>query len=129
MPTFDRRTLLRAGGGLMAVTALGSAGIAEAAGPGGPAKLTTRNPLVEQRADPFITRPVNGMYYLTGSVPEYDRLVVRGASTIDGLASAPERVIWRRPSSGKLGGHIWAPELHRIDGRWYVYFAAGDSDN
>jgi hypothetical protein len=28
-----------------------------------------------------------------------------------------------------MGGHIWAPELHRIDGRWYIYFAAGDSDN
>ena len=28
-----------------------------------------------------------------------------------------------------MGGHIWAPELHRIDGRWYIYFAAGDSDD
>jgi GH43 family beta-xylosidase len=133
MPRFDRRTLLRAGGGLVAATVAGVApfasGVAEAAGPGGPARLTTRNPLVEQRADAFITRPMNGMYYMTASVPEYDRLVVRGATTIDGLASAQERTIWRRPSSGKMGGHIWAPELHRIDGRWYMYFAAGDSDD
>ena len=21
--------------------------------------------------------------------------------------------------------HVWAPELHFIDGRWYVYYAAG----
>ena len=28
-----------------------------------------------------------------------------------------------------MGGHIWAPELHRIDDRWYIYFAAGDSDD
>ena len=28
-----------------------------------------------------------------------------------------------------MGGYIWAPELHRIDGKWYVYFAAGDSDD
>jgi alpha-L-arabinofuranosidase len=27
-----------------------------------------------------------------------------------------------------MGGYIWAPELHRIDGKWYVYFAAGDKD-
>lgn len=89
--------------------------------------VPTVNPLIEQRADPFITRPVNGMYYFTGSVPEYDRVILRGASTIAGLATAAESVVWRRPASGAMGGHIWAPELHRIDGRWYIYFAAGDS--
>ncbi|MGI5152051.1 family 43 glycosylhydrolase [Plantactinospora sp. CA-294935] len=98
---------------------------AESAGTG----LTTRNPLVAQRADPFVTRPVRGMYYLTGSVPEYDRIVVRGAPTLDGLASARERTVWRRPATGRMGGYIWAPELHHIDGRWYIYFAAGDSDD
>ncbi|KZB86152.1 alpha-arabinofuranosidase [Amycolatopsis regifaucium] len=134
--TIDRRDLFRAGGGLLAATAVGTlapntatAAEATADATAVPAQLTTRNPLVEQRADPFITRPVNGMYYLTGSVPEYDRVVVRGAATIDGLATAKEKTVWRRPSSGKMGGHIWAPELHRIDGRWYIYFAAGDSDN
>ncbi|MFC7273816.1 family 43 glycosylhydrolase [Paractinoplanes rhizophilus] len=69
------------------------------------------------------------MYYFTGSVPEYDRIALRGAPTLAGLTSAPETVIWRRPASGQMAGHIWAPELHRIDGRWYVYFAAGDSDD
>jgi GH43 family beta-xylosidase len=128
MPTFDRRNLLLGSGGLVAAAAMTTAPAAVAAPSSSPAQLTTRNPLVEQRADPFITRPVNGMYYMTGSVPEYDRIVIRGARTIDGLATARERTIWRRPSSGQMGGHIWAPELHRIDGRWYVYFAAGDAD-
>jgi GH43 family beta-xylosidase len=128
MPTFDRRNLLLAGGGLVAAAAVPSA-TAVAQPASAPAQLTTRNPLIEQRADPFITHPVKGMYYMTGSVPEYDRIVVRGASTIDGLATARERTVWRRPASGPMGGHIWAPELHRIDGRWYIYFAAGDSDN
>ena len=27
-----------------------------------------------------------------------------------------------------MGGYIWAPEIHHFDGRWHVYFAAGDSD-
>ncbi|GAA2032369.1 hypothetical protein GCM10009740_23070 [Terrabacter terrae] len=89
----------------------------------------TVSPLVWQRADPFVTLPVDGMYYFTGSVPEYDRIVVRGSSTIAELGSAAESVVWRRPSTGQMGGHIWAPELHRIDGRWYIYFAAGDGGN
>lgn len=25
--------------------------------------------------------------------------------------------------------HIWAPELHYLDGKWYIYFAAGDIDD
>jgi GH43 family beta-xylosidase len=130
MTGIDRRTLFRAGGVAAAAAALPVATASSATAERGAGRfaLTTRNPLVEQRADPFITRPVDGMYYLTGSVPEYDRVVVRGASTLDGLAAARERTIWRRPTSGQMGGFIWAPELHRIDGRWYVYFAAGDSD-
>ncbi|SDG60124.1 Beta-xylosidase, GH43 family [Lentzea fradiae] len=126
----NRRSLLRTGGVIAATGALASAAPAGAAAAAEPdPALPTRNPLVEQRADPFITPPTDGMYYLTGSVPEYDRVVIRGASTLDGLASARERTIWRRPSSGRMGGYIWAPELHRIDGRWYVYFAAGDKDD
>jgi GH43 family beta-xylosidase len=87
------------------------------------------NPLVLQRADAQIQRHANGLYYMTGSVPEYDRLVVRASPTLAGLATADETVIWRRPTSGPLGGHIWAPEIHHIDGRWYCYFAAGDADD
>ncbi|MDG4830073.1 family 43 glycosylhydrolase [Solwaraspora sp. WMMD1047] len=145
--SFDisRRTLLRGGLGAAAtglVAALpasagaagGSAPDPDAAGSAGVGDaqryaVPTANPLIERRADPFITHPVRGMYYFTGSVPEYDRLVVRGAPTIAGLSTAAESVIWRRPASGRMGGHIWAPELHRIDGRWYIYFAAGDSDD
>ena len=25
--------------------------------------------------------------------------------------------------------HVWAPELHYIDGAWYIYFAAGNKDD
>ena len=87
------------------------------------------NPLVRQRADAQIFRQSDGNYYMTGSVPEYDRLVLRRARTLAGLATAREAVLWRRPATGKLAGYIWAPELHRFDGRWHMYFAAGDSDD
>jgi GH43 family beta-xylosidase len=86
-----------------------------------------RNPLVRQRADAQVFRHDDGDYYMTASVPEYDRLILRRAPTLAGLATAPEAVVWRRPAQGKLGGYIWAPELHQIDGRWHMYFAAGDA--
>jgi GH43 family beta-xylosidase len=89
---------------------------------------TVTNPLIEQRADPHVYRD-SGTYYLTTTVPEYDRIVLRSAKTFAGLADAPERVIWRKHASGAMAAHIWAPEIHRIDGRWYVYFTAGRSDD
>ena len=83
------------------------------------------NPLVKQRADGQVFRHDDGYYYLTGSVPEYDRLVLRRSKTIAGLATAKEAVLWRHEKSGPRSGYIWAPELHQIDGKWYMYFAAG----
>lgn len=85
------------------------------------------NPLVRQRADAQVFRHSDGWYYMTGSVPEYDRLVLRRSRTIAGLATAPEAVLWRHQASGPMSGFIWAPELHLIDGRWTMYFAAGPS--
>lgn len=88
----------------------------------------TENPLVRQRADAQIFRH-DGSYYMTASVPEYDRLIIRRAPTLAGLGTAEEAVVWRRPASGRMAGYIWAPELHLIDGRWHMYFAAGDGDD
>ncbi|WP_211263991.1 family 43 glycosylhydrolase [Streptosporangium amethystogenes] len=87
------------------------------------------NPLATQRADPHIFRHTDGYYYFTATVPEYDRIVLRRATTLQGLSTAPETVIWRRHASGEMGAHIWAPEIHFINGKWYVYFAAGRADD
>lgn len=83
------------------------------------------NPIIEQRADGQILRE-GGWYYFMGTVPAYDRLVLRRSRTLAGLSTAKETTLWTRPPEGKKGGYIWAPELHRFDGRWHVYFGAGD---
>jgi GH43 family beta-xylosidase len=85
------------------------------------------NPLITQRADPFIVRHTDGYYYFTASVPEYDRLELRRARTLAGLAEATPVDIWRKPASGPLSELIWAPEIHYIAGAWYIYFAAAPS--
>lgn len=85
------------------------------------------NPLIEQRADPFIYRHTDGYYYFTASVPEYDRLELRRAPTLTGLAQAEAVTVWHKPERGLMSALIWAPELHFIEGRWYLYFAAAHS--
>ena len=89
---------------------------------------TIPNPLILQRADPYIVRHTDGYYYFMGTVPEYDRLELRRAQTIAGLAAAGAKTIWRQHPAGEMGAHIWAPEIHFIGGKWYVYFAAGRAD-
>src|SRR5690606_27272708 len=84
------------------------------------------NPFILQRADPHISRH-DGRYCFTASVPEYDRVILRSAATLAGLADAPERTLWTAPAEGPASSLIWAPELHRIGGAWFVYFAAAPS--
>lgn len=87
------------------------------------------NPLIENRADPWIYLHTDGYYYFTATVPEYDRLIIRRAKTIEGLAEAEEKVIWEKHETGPMGSHIWAPELHYMDGKWYIHFAAGGAED
>lgn len=82
------------------------------------------NPVVLQRADPWIYKHTDGYYYFTASVPEYDRIELRRSLTVQGLAEAQPVVCWRKYETGMMSANIWAPEIHYIDGRWYIYFAA-----
>ena len=92
------------------------------------ADLGFTNPVVRQRADPHLTFHSDGYYYFMATVPEYDRLELRRAKSIDALAAVDPKTIWRQHVAGAMGSHIWAPELHYIDGRWFVYFAAGGAE-
>lgn len=95
---------------------------------GGAAAADFANPLLLQRADPHVTLHSDGYYYFTATVPEYDRIELRRTRELNGLGAAPARVVWRRHESGPMSRHIWAPELHHIAGKWYLYFTAGRSD-
>lgn len=86
------------------------------------------NPLALQRADPFVTKAADGTYYFIATAPEYDRIEIRSSKTINGIKEAKPVIIWRKHEKGPMGNHIWAPELHRIDGKWYIYFAAGSAE-
>lgn len=95
------------------------------------------NPLIEERADPYIIKADDGYYYFTSSYPQrgnsdgegYDRVILRRSETLEGLADAEEITIWDEKESKNCYRYIWAPELHKIGGKWYVYFAGSTSAN
>jgi GH43 family beta-xylosidase len=124
----SRRSFAAAGSLLpIACTAPGQSAFNSALAPEAQGVAAAVNPLVKRRADAQVFRHEDGWYYMTGSVPEYDRLVLRRSRTLAGLATADERVLWRHQATGPTSGFLWAPELHSVDGRWVMYFAAGPS--
>ncbi|EGX59276.1 secreted hydrolase [Streptomyces zinciresistens K42] len=70
-------------------------------------------------ADPSVLR-VGGTYVSVQSAG--GGIAVRTAPSTDALAAAPARQIW---SDTRDLGEVWAPEIVRDGGRYYVYFAAG----
>lgn len=86
-------------------------------------------PFIEQRADPYVCRHIDGNYFFTASVPSYDKIIIRKSSNLDGLMSAEEKTVWEKHEKGIMSYHVWAPEIHYIWGKWYIYFAAGDVDD
>ncbi len=93
--------------------------------------VAENSPVIARRADPWVIREqVEGKpeYFFTASVPAFDRIILRKSNSLKGLADAEEITIWQKHASGPMSLNIWAPELHRIDGVWYVYFAAGKAE-
>ncbi|MBN2165001.1 MAG: glycoside hydrolase family 43 protein [Marinilabiliaceae bacterium] len=91
-------------------------------------KIEFSNPIAYQRADPWVHKADDGTYYLIATAPEYDRIEIKKSKTINGLKQTEPVVVWRKHKTGVMGHHIWAPELHKIDGKWYIYFAAGEAE-
>lgn len=92
------------------------------------------NPLIEERADPYIMKGPDGYYYFTASYPMksdkdregYDRVILRRAENIENLREAEEITIWKSNDVSKSHRFIWAPELHYINGCWYVFYAGSE---
>ncbi|SDN09189.1 Beta-xylosidase, GH43 family [Fictibacillus solisalsi] len=85
-----------------------------------------RNPVVGDGADPWVVKHTDGYYYYMQTTG--NNLTIRRSKTLTGLDDAEKKVIWTPEPGSENSGNIWAPELHYLDGKWYIYFAAGDGD-
>lgn len=90
------------------------------------AQTTFTNPILPGGPDPWIVRD-GGYYYLT--VTTGSNLAIRKANSLAGLSKAHPVVVWKPPADGPGSKELWAPELHRIRGKWYLYYAADDGKN
>ena len=86
-----------------------------------PTRCTFTNPLAAG-ADPWVVRQDSVYYYIKSS---NNRIWVAASRNLTEVFVTPPTQVWAAPDTGWNRGNVWAPELHFIDGRWYIYYAAG----
>ncbi|KAG9045260.1 hypothetical protein FS837_006742 [Tulasnella sp. UAMH 9824] len=73
-------------------------------------------------SDPFMVYD-GGYYYLMTTT--WSNLQMTRATTIAGLKTATPKVLWSRDSVASRCCGYWAPEVHKINGNWWIYYTAG----
>ena len=89
---------------------------------------TFLNPLFEKCGpDPWALYHDGNFYYMHTMK---DSLVVWKTPDITAVKDAPHKTVWIPTDSTNMF-NLWAPEIHFLDGKWYIYYAAddGNTDN
>jgi GH43 family beta-xylosidase len=87
---------------------------------------TFSNPLLPAGADPWCIYR-DGFYYYTHTTGR--NITLWKTKTIAGLKTAEKKIIFTPPEKGPYSKELWAPEIHFLQGKWYVYFAADSGNN
>src|SRR5690348_13240502 len=87
---------------------------------------TFTNPLLPTGPDPWVIYK-DGFYYYMNTTGM--NLTIWKTRSIADLKTAEKKVVWRPPASGPYSHEVWAPELHFLDAKWYIYFAADAGTN
>lgn len=95
------------------------------------ADLTFTNPIVSHGADPWVIR-WNSKYYYCHSIPLAGwktGIWINAATNLEDIGQGPEIRVWKPAPGTSHSSEIWAPELHFLQGKWYIYVAADNGDN
>lgn len=92
---------------------------------------TFTNPVLYSQ-DPWVTY-VNGVYYssFTAYGCPNEHICIKSSPTLTGLNAAPIVDVWSAPTDPSAPNYtdVWAPEIHYINGSWYIYYAADNGNN
>lgn len=89
------------------------------------AVLTFTNPVITG-ADPWVYQR-GGTYYYTHTLG--NRIALWKTDDMTKLSQVNPVTIFT-PSAGAANSqNVWAPEIHYLDGKWYVYYAAGSGND
>ncbi|MEM7312221.1 MAG: sulfatase-like hydrolase/transferase [Planctomycetota bacterium] len=84
------------------------------------------NPIGEG-ADPWVVRDPNADRYLWCMSDGNRAIAIHVSDSVTSMGR--KQIVWRAPEQGPVSREVWAPELHYLDDRWYIYFAASNGKN
>lgn len=81
-------------------------------------------------ADPWLAQRDGFYYFVTSTGSE---IIIAKARTLSEMVTAPFTTVWKKPEQGPNSRNVWSPELHFLNGKWWVYYSAtaedGNDDN
>ena len=86
-----------------------------------PAAKTFTNPVVNG-ADPWVVKK-DGFYYYTHTLG--NRVSIWKSTAMSKLGLITPTEIYRPAPGAANASNVWAPEIHYLDNKWYVYYTAG----
>lgn len=78
-------------------------------------------------ADPWVVRDQKANRYLWCSSDRDLGIALYESPRLTLLGK--KKIVWNAPKAGMFSAEVWAPELHLMDGRWHIYFAASNGQN
>ncbi len=86
-----------------------------------PSAKTFSNPLLNG-SDPWIIKK-DSLYYYTQTLG--NRIALWKTAAVSKLGAVSSTEVYRPAAGSPNAENIWAPELHFLNGKWYLYYTAG----
>ena len=91
-------------------------------------EIRFKNPVCPSGADPWVIRdPDSGKYYYCYSGG--NGVCVNEIADLAHITAEGGTKVYTAPEGTMYSKEYWAPELHKLGGKWYIYVAADDGDN
>lgn len=87
---------------------------------------TFTNPVVARGADPWVVQRQDNYYFCQS---RRGGIYVKASPRLTELEKGSWARVWTPPANQPYSKELWAPELHYLRGKWYIYVAADDGDN
>ena len=89
-----------------------------------PDAVSFTNPLLPTGPDPWVIQK-DSFYYYTST--EVSSITIRKTKSVSRLKDATQTLVWTPKKDAPNSVNIWAPELHFLNDKWYLYYTAGSS--
>ena len=82
---------------------------------------TFTDPLLSSGPDPWVAQK-DGYYYYTET--QGNKISLWKTKAMSQLKDVTATTVWNAVPGTAYSGDVWAPEIHYLDNKWYIYFAA-----